>query len=125
MDPLDSVVQLLKERIDPTVEGSDNSAQLSKRKAMEKFINSHCRSRHYFFSVKKCTSPDCGACGPLVMDAEEFGKLHHLPDPVPDDSGEHYKPFNVRKPSRFKRFETHKRIILVQPTTCKRLIVYI
>ena len=92
---MSKVVNLLKEKIDDSVESTDKSSNLPQRKMMQKFMDSHCRSRQYFFSVKKCLPSGCELCGDVIMPYDEFQKLDHLPDPVPDESGEHYKSFQV------------------------------
>ena len=49
---------------------------------LKKFYDHCCRTRHYFFSIKKCGKDDCEVCKPVWMFEEEFAKLKHLPDPV-------------------------------------------
>ena len=52
------------------------------------FFEIHCRARHYTFQIRKCDKPDC--CLPAEVPKEE---LCWLPDPVLDDSGCHFKPY--------------------------------
>eukprot|EP00117_Sycon_ciliatum_P049208 scpid96882/ scgid34924/ len=35
----------------------------------------------------------CSICKPRRLPNELFETLHHIPDPIPDESGEHYRPF--------------------------------
>lgn len=49
-----------------------------------KFTNSHGKSTHYCFQLKKCTQPDCGYCVLNPPTLEKFENLHFLPDPIPD-----------------------------------------
>ena len=51
-----------------------------------------CRSRKYFFEIRKCGRSDCQICGPTVLSTDSFAALQSFPDPVPAD-GDHYKPF--------------------------------
>ena len=53
------------------------------------FYKTHCKTRHYLFSVKKCSDANCIFHLPPRMD--NFDELAHLPDPIPN--GEHYKAF--------------------------------
>ena len=55
---------------------------------------SHCgRERTYFVSFKKCGSVDCEFCLPPKLNAQDFGRLAHLPDPMPG-TYHHYKEFS-------------------------------
>lgn len=57
---------------------------------LQAWLESHTRQRQYSFQIKKCQDRDC--CMPLRdMTASQ---LQWLPDPMLDDSGEHYKPFS-------------------------------
>ena len=49
----------------------------------------------YSFSIKRCGSTACSICAPPRLPAEVFETLHHLPDPVPDLTGEHYQEFET------------------------------
>ena len=62
---------------------------------MQAFLETHCQERHYSFSVKKCGSTECDICFETRLPAEISSDLHFLPDPVPDDTGNHYLPFKV------------------------------
>ena len=50
----------------------------------------HCRERHYTYQIRKCDDVNC--C--LPRRAPDDVKLDWLPDPVPDESGEHYKSYS-------------------------------
>ena len=45
-----------------------------------------------FFDILKCGKSDCILCMLPQLPVTEFGKLGHLPDPVPG-TDDHYKPF--------------------------------
>ncbi|XP_014676567.1 PREDICTED: uncharacterized protein LOC106816458 [Priapulus caudatus] len=55
----------------------------SKVKSYTAWVEQHCRERHYTFQIKKCGDPNC--CIP-----PRASNLSWLPDPVLDESGEHY-----------------------------------
>ena len=77
-------------KIDPSLSPSDSTtATISKKEVFMNFYNTHCKSRHYLFSVKKCLDVNCKFHLPPRM--ENFAELAHLPDPVP--IGEHYEAF--------------------------------
>src|SRR6266496_785755 len=59
---------------------------------MQEFLEHCCKSRHYFFSIKKCGEPTCTICRPLRCSPKDFEQLHHLLDPVPGEDL-HYKSF--------------------------------
>lgn len=52
------------------------------------WIEKHCKISHYSFQIRKCTDEKC--CLPTVLPRE---KLSWLPDPVLDDSKEHFKKY--------------------------------
>ncbi|GBC32615.2 hypothetical protein GLOIN_2v1880501 [Rhizophagus irregularis DAOM 181602=DAOM 197198] len=52
---------------------------------MQEFLEHCCKSRHYFFSIKKCGESTCTICRPIRCSTEDFEQLHHLPDPVPGE----------------------------------------
>lgn len=56
-----------------------------------KFLETHCKSRHYLFRVKKCGSTVCEWCSDPRLPQEVFSTLNHLPDPIPN--GDHYEEF--------------------------------
>ena len=61
---------------------------------LQHFMTSHCRERHYMFSIKKCGKNDC-CCGTVRTEADIFLNIHHLPDPAPMTfEPEKFKPFN-------------------------------
>ncbi|UZO22623.1 uncharacterized protein OCT59_014981 [Rhizophagus irregularis] len=59
---------------------------------MQEFLE-HCyKSRHYFFSIKKCGESTCTICSPIRCSTEDFEQLHHFSDPVPGEDS-HYISF--------------------------------
>ena len=77
-------------RIDGQLSQEDTSARiLQKRPGLKR----HCwQERLYSFSMKKCA---CSICAPPRLPAEVFKTVYHLPDPVPDVTGEHYLEFEA------------------------------
>ncbi|EXX66121.1 hypothetical protein RirG_126910 [Rhizophagus irregularis DAOM 197198w] len=71
---------------DDSVTHKDRTAEHIKRKEyMQEFLEHCCKSRHYFFSIKKCGKSTCTICHPIRCSTEDFEQLHHLPDPVPGE----------------------------------------
>ena len=68
-------------------------SDLARRPKLRTFLQSHTKSSHYSFSVVKCTSERCDVCFTRRLPADVI--LAHLPDPVPQADGEHYKQFQV------------------------------
>lgn len=62
--------------------------EISKVVCYQEWLEQHSRQRHYCFQLHKCGNIDC--CTPSVLPPE---KLHWLPDPVHDESKEHFNPF--------------------------------
>lgn len=60
----------------------------SKVETYQKWVESHCRSRQYTFQIRKCKDENC--CLPPRLTEEQ---MQWLPDPVLDDTKEHYKSF--------------------------------
>ncbi|CAC5366418.1 unnamed protein product [Mytilus coruscus] len=71
-----------------------NSKELHKLKDLKDFIERHGKSSHYGFQLKKCGNCPYCVLNPIRLDDAEFNKLHFLPDPIPDETGQHYKPFD-------------------------------
>ena len=70
--------------IDESLTTEDNSKKSiqNKFKFLE-FYNHCCRSRHYFFEIKKCGLLDCHICKPIRCDSETWLKVYNFPDPIP------------------------------------------
>ncbi|PKC04797.1 hypothetical protein RhiirA5_421760 [Rhizophagus irregularis] len=75
-----------------TMEDNSKRSIQNKIKFLE-FYNHCCRSRHYFFEIKKCGSLDCHICKPVRCDSETWLKVHNFPDPIPSLDGKKYKSF--------------------------------
>ena len=52
----------------------------------QRWIEAHCKVSHYVFQIRKCKDPSC-CSAPVLSEAEV------LPDPVKDESGEHFKVY--------------------------------
>lgn len=79
-------------QIDSSLERKDTTKVLTKeKKELQEFMQSHCKVRHYMFSVKKCTDTNCSVCNPPRLPTDVFSTIHHLPDPIPN--GDKYKDF--------------------------------
>ena len=80
--------------VDPAIQRDDhNQSILRHRPQLRKFMDHCCQSRWYSFSIKRCGQSACSICKAPRLPAEVFATLYHLPDPVPDETGEHYRPF--------------------------------
>lgn len=81
------------EELDPKITRGDRSKDcLPNRPALKAFMEHCCYQRKYVFGIKRCGKPDCSICRPPRL-GEVFKELHHLPDPVPENSL-HYKSFS-------------------------------
>ena len=90
---MDALFEELK-AIEPQLPQTDQSQTvIEKRPGLKKFLSHCCLIRKYTFSVKTCFEPSCTICQPPRLPASIYERIHHLPDPIPDDSGEHYKSF--------------------------------
>ena len=67
---------------------------------LQYFIMTHCRERHYMFSVRKCGANDC-VCGTGRTETDMLSNIHHLPDPNPmmfeADKFKHFDDCNGKK----------------------------
>ena len=82
-------------RIDRTVD-LDHLQQkdIEKCDKLKKFLESHTRSRHYSFQIRKCNDATCSICQKHQLDPEQFSKCHWLPDPEPNPvDPNRYMPF--------------------------------
>ena len=80
--------------VDDAVTRDDHAKRvLTNRPALKQFIEHCCHVRHYQFAIKKCGDLSCNICKPPRLPQPIFQSLHHIPDPVPDSDGLHYKPF--------------------------------
>ena len=79
--------------IEPLLTRNDTTKKdITNKDGLKAFYEHCCRSRHYFFSIKKCGEEQCEICEPPRMPIEEFKKLKHLPDPMNGEEG-HYISF--------------------------------
>ena len=79
-------------KVDETLTQNDTTTKLLlPKKKLQDFFNSHCKRRHYMFSVMKCADISCLVCKAPRLPEDVFQSLHHIPDPVPN--GDHYKDF--------------------------------
>ena len=82
--------------VDDTVTRDDRAKKvLTNRPALKQFFEHCCLVRHYQFAIKKCGDSSCDICKPPRLPQPVFQSLHHIPDPVPDSDGLHYKPFDI------------------------------
>ncbi|GES72778.1 uncharacterized protein LOC105326236 [Rhizophagus clarus] len=80
--------------IDNSLTMEDNSKKSIQNKSeFLEFYNHCCKSRHYFFEIKKCGLLDCHICKPVRCDSETWLKVHSFPDPIPTTDGKKYKSF--------------------------------
>ena len=80
-------------RIEPIDPFKTTQKDLKSKALYNRFVDTHCKVRHYMFSVKKCGLSTCGICKPPRLPADKFEALSHLPDPMPGD-GERFKSFD-------------------------------
>ena len=90
MDTFQDTVKLIDESVDPK---NTNKQMVFKAKKFNEFYESHCQSRNYMFSVKKCGKPSCLVCKPPRLPIDVFNSLNHLPDPEP--LGDKYRDFST------------------------------
>ncbi|CAG8850761.1 20747_t:CDS:1, partial [Racocetra persica] len=59
------------------------------------FMNHCCRSRTYFFEIRKCQEAEtgCTICRPPRNRPDVFSKLQPFPDPIPKANEDNYMPF--------------------------------
>ena len=83
------------ELVDPSLTREDTKKKdIENKLKLKEFYQHCCRSRHYFFSIKKCGEETCEVCKPLRMPKEEFANIKHLPDPTIGDE-DHYLTFEM------------------------------
>ena len=70
--------------IDNTLTQDDTTQKSLALKAnFQKFLETHCKSRHYRLCVKKCGATTCEWCNKPQLPQKVFSTLSHLPDPIP------------------------------------------
>ncbi|CAB5209769.1 unnamed protein product [Rhizophagus irregularis] len=80
--------------IEDSLNMDDRTKKDIKDKAkLQEFYDHCCKSRHYFFQIKKCGAIDCNICKPIRSDELDFSQVHSLPDPVPIADKTNYKQF--------------------------------
>ena len=81
--------------LDKELTGYERNEDFDKRLKLKEFLDHSTKQRHYFYSIKKCGDSNCKTCLPPRLPLQTFQKLHHLPDPMPDERNEgHYKTFS-------------------------------
>ena len=80
--------------LDRLFKPTDQKPDLAERLLLAQYLSHSCRLRTYLASIKKCGSSECTVCLPSRLPNEIFERIHHLPDPTPDESSEdHYSKF--------------------------------
>ncbi|CAB5356215.1 unnamed protein product [Rhizophagus irregularis] len=80
--------------IEDSLNMDDRTKKDIKDKAkLQEFYDHCCKSRHYFFQIKKCGAIDCDICKPIRSDELDFSQVHSLPDPIPIADKTNYKQF--------------------------------
>ena len=80
--------------VEPDITRDDRAKEcLSRRPKLKEFLQHCCYERKYVFGVKKCGKSNCKICQSSRLPEPIFIKLHHIPDPVPENE-QHYKPFS-------------------------------
>ena len=74
--------------------GDTTKKSLQKLPTLKEFIAHCCYQRKYVFGVKKCGVVECDICTPPRLPESVFQELYHIPDPIPGDDQQHYKPFS-------------------------------
>ena len=60
-------------KVDDTVAQKDTNAKsLQPRSKLQDFFQTHCKCRHYMFSVKKCTNSNCTLCNSPRLPPDVF-----------------------------------------------------
>jgi len=86
----------------------------SKVESYQKLIETHCRSRQYTFQIRKCRDVNC--CLPPCLTDEN---MQWLPDPVLNETKEHYKSYNEVKGTETN--ESDRPTLKAKPTKEKGL----
>ncbi|XP_052781350.1 uncharacterized protein LOC128217930 [Mya arenaria] len=98
-------------------------AETNKVEKYAEWLDLHCKQSQYCFQIRKCDNPEC--CGPSSLD------LEWIPDPMLDDSKNHYRPFDelygsetsecdrptFQKPTERKKATKVKSSIAINPLT--------
>lgn len=80
--------------VEPDITREDRAREcLNKRPKLKEFLQHCCHERKYVFGVKKCGKSDCTICQPPRLPETVFNRVHHIPDPIPENE-QHYKPFS-------------------------------
>ena len=90
--------------VDDKVTEHDQKKDLRNRKDLVAFLD-HCTQRRtHSFSILKCGDVNCTICLPPRLSPDKFKELCHLPDPVPDGTGEKYLPFSDKTSDPDEKF---------------------
>ncbi len=90
---MDELWSLITSKVDATLSPTETTKKANAQKQdFQNFLNTHCRIRHYMFSIKKCGQAECRVCQPRRLPEHIFSELDHLPDPMLESS-EKYKDF--------------------------------
>jgi hypothetical protein len=95
----DESIDTMKGQLRDMFPGLDtDKLQKAHTKNVEKYNDwklKHCRESQYIFQIRKCKNSEC--CSPCQSEVD------FLPDPILDDSGEHYQKYNIAKESEAKQ----------------------
>ena len=101
----EDIVKFLKEatKVDPSIDITNvapKQSELKSKEKLDRFLDTHCRQRHYSFQIKKCGEDVCplGLCHPPKLPSEIFSSLSWLPDPIVDQANQdHYLRYEAVK----------------------------
>ena len=88
IEALWSTIHLIDQSLTPQ---DKTKKSIHAKKAFLDFLQTHCKSRQYLFSILKCGNCDCHFCKTPRLVREKFTELCHLPDPIPQQ--DHYQSF--------------------------------
>src|SRR6266542_2547634 len=80
--------------MDPTLVPTETTKKaVANKENFQRMLDTHCKVRHYMFSIKKCGQVECSICKKPRLPQEVFKELSHLLDPLLE-SAEKYKGFS-------------------------------
>ena len=91
-EEVSAALDCLKER-EPSIGQYDKVAQLKDRPWLKQFLEHCCKCRTYVFCIKKCGKEECQTCKVPRLPRDVFDDIDFLPDPKPNERGDHYLPF--------------------------------
>ena len=85
-------------QLDNDLNKKETAVTLKNKPLIKGFLDYCCKQCIYYFSAKKYRNSEFATCQPVRLPPDVFERLHHLPNPIPDEATlKSFKQYMVTK----------------------------